>query len=200
MPPPVGLAGGLPGIVWITAPQEGELLQVDLRRGEATRIASGLDWPTSVLRTLGGDLVIAETGAGRVVRLGLGAVPYTLASGLMSPVALATRGERILAAEPDGGRVLRIRPDEAPTVVASELAGPAGLTTARGKPLYIAEERKGTLLMRSRDGTEHRVVEGLALRTKRGGRPLPVPIAIGSDGSVVIASPENGSVVRVWPY
>ncbi len=200
MPPPVGLTGGLPGTVWITAPAEGELFQIDLGRAEATRVASGLDWPTSVLRTLAGDLVIAETGAGRVVKLGMGAVPYTMASGLMSPVGLATRGERILTAEPDGGRVLRIRTDEAPTVLASGLAAPAGLATARGRPLYIAEERKGTVLVRSSDGTEHRVIEGLELRTPRDRAPLPVPIAIGGDGSVVVASPKDGSVVRLWPY
>lgn len=200
MPPPVGLAGGLPGIVWTTSPEFGELFQVDLGRGTATRILSGLDWPTSVLRTLVGDLVVAETGAGRVVKIGLGAVPYTITGSLMSPVALATRGERILTAEPIGGRVLRLRQDEAPTVLASGLAAPAGLATAQRRPLYIAEERKGTVLMRSRDGTVRRMIEGLALRTPRGEGPLPVPLAVGPDGSVVVASPEDGSVVRLWPY
>lgn len=200
MPPPVGLAGGLPGIVWITSPELGELFQIDIGRGEATRILSGLDWPTSVLRTLIGDLVVAETGAGRVIRVGMGAVPYTITSGLMSPVALTTRGERILAAEPIGGRVLRLRPDEAPTILAGGLAAPAGLAAAQRRPLYIAEERKGTVIVRSRDGSIRRVIEGLALRTPRGKGPLPVAIAIGPDGSVVVASPEDGSVVRLWPY
>lgn len=200
MPPPVGLAGGLPGIVWITSPERGELFQVDLGRGETSRILSGLDWPTSILRTLVGDLVVAETGAGRVVKIGLGAVPYTITSGLMSPVALATRGERILAAEPIGGRVLRLRQDEAPTILAGGLAAPAGLATAQGRPLYIAEERKGAVLVRSRDGTIRRVIEGLALRTTREKHALPVPLAIGPDGSVVVASPQDGSVVRLWPY
>ncbi len=200
MPPPVGLSGGLPGIVWITAPEEGELHQVDLGRAETTRIASGLDWPTSVLRTMGGDLVVAETGAGRIVKLGVGAVLYTMASGLMSPVALATRGERILTAEPGGGRVLRIRTGEAPIVLASDLASPAGLATARSQPLYIAEQHKGTVLARSSDGSQRRVIEGLSLDPPRGERPLPVPIAIGRDGSIVVASPKDGSVVRLWPY
>lgn len=200
MPPPVGLTGGPSGLVWVTAPERGELHQVDIGRGESTRIASGLDWPTSVLRTLTGDLVIAETGAGRVVKLGVGAVPFTIASGLMSPVPLATRGERILTAEPSGGRVLRLRADEAPTVLASGLVGPAGLATARSQPLYIAEEGKGTVVMRSRDGTVRRVIEGLALGMPRSERPLPIPIAVGPDGSVVVASPDNGSITRLWPY
>lgn len=197
MPPPVGLSGGLPGIVWVTSPEMGELLQVDIGRGESTRIASGLDWPTSVLRTFTGELVIAETGAGRVVRLGLGAIPYTMASGLMSPVGLASRGHRVITAEPEGGRVLALRSEEAPIVLASGLASPAGLATDRRRPLYIAEERKGTLLARTSDGGERRIAEGLALRTRRGDRLYPVPLAVGPDGSVVVASPENGSIVRI---
>lgn len=200
LPPPVGITGGLPGLAWITAPDEGELLQVDLGRGEATRIASGLDWPTSVLRTFSGEIVVAETGAGRVVKLGAGAVPYTMASGLMSPVALATRGERILTAEPAGGRVLRIRPGEAPTVLVGGLGSPSGLATARGRPLYIALARKGAVALRSRDGSVRRVLEGLALTPPRGEKPLPVPIAIDDDGSIVVASPQDGSIVRLWPY
>ena len=200
LPPPVGITGGLPGLAWITAPAEGELLQVDLGRGEATRIASGLDWPTSVLRTFSGEIVVAETGAGRVVKLGAGAVPYTMASGLMSPVALATRGERILTAEPAGGRVLRIRPGEAPTVLVGGLGSPSGLATARGRPLYIALARKGAVAVRSRDGSVRRVLEGLALTPPRGEKPLPVPIAIDDDGSIVVGSPQDGSIVRLWPY
>lgn len=200
MPPAFGLTGGLPGIVWITSPELGELHRVDLGRGSATRILSGLDWPTSVLRTAVGDLVVAETGSGRVVKIGLGAIPYTITGSLMSPVALATRGERILTSEPMGGRILRLRQDEAPTVLASGLAAPAGLATALRRPLYIAEERKGTVVMRSRDGSIRRVIEGLALRTPRGEGPLPVAIAVGPEGSVVVASPEDGSVVRLWPY
>lgn len=200
LPPPVGITGGLPGLAWVTAPEQGELLQVDLGRGVATRVTSALDWPTSVLRTFSGELVVAETGAGRVVKLGPGAVPYALATGLMSPVALATRGERILTAEPAGGRVLRLRPNEAPTVVVGGLASPAGLATARSRPLYIALARKGALATRSRDGSVRRVLEGLAIESPQGEKPLPVPMAMADDGSVVVASPRDGSVVRLWPY
>ena len=195
----VGLAGGLPGLAWVTSPERGELRQVDLTRGESSRIVSGLSWPTSVLRTRSGDLIIAETGAGRVVQIGLGAIPYTLASGLLSPVGLAMRGQRVITAEPTGGRVLGIRPGEAPSVVETGLAAPAGLTAAQGRPIYIAEERRGRILARARNGSVRTIAEGLALRTPESYYPLPVPIVVGLDGAILVASPENGSLLRIVP-
>ena len=166
MPPPAGLARGWPGRAWITSPEDGSLFEVDLARGDATRVVSGLNWPTSLLWTDRGELYIAETGGGRILQLGAGALAYTIASGLASPVALAARGRRLLVAEPEGGRILSVRKNEVATPLLSNLAAPAGLATARGRPLYFAEERRGTLLARRRGGTLHPVALDLALKTR----------------------------------
>lgn len=199
LPPPVGLTTGLPGIAWATAPDQGLLVQVDLARGEVLRLATGLDWPTAVARNPTGTLVVAETGAGRVIEVGGGAVGQTLGSSLMSPVAVAIRGESVLAAEPEGGRILALRNGEPPALLASGFSGPSGLASDLRRPIFVAEERSGRILQHGMDGSDRKVATGLALRTRADRLPLPVPIALDQDGSVVVASPEDGSVVRIVP-
>lgn len=197
LPEPVGLTGGLPGIAWATSPEAGELIQIDLGRGEATRLVAGLDWPTSVLRTPGGELIVVETGGGRVVRIGEGTVPYSIGISLLTPLGLAARGERILTAETTGGRVLSLREEGLPRIVSSGLEGPAGLATAPRQPLYVAEAQRGSILARRAGGSESRIAEGFDLRPGPSRAPLPVPLAVAADGSLFVASPQDGSVTRI---
>lgn len=198
LPEPVGLTGGLPGIAWATSPEAGELLQIDLGRGEAIGLVAGLDWPTSVLRTPAGDLIVAETGGGRVVRIGEGTVPYSIGTSLLTPIGLAARGERILTAETTGGRVISLREQGMPRIVSSGLEGPAGLATVPGQPLYVAEAQRGSILARRSGGSESRIAEGFDLRPAPSRAPLPVPLAVAADGSVFVASPQDGSVTRIF--
>jgi sugar lactone lactonase YvrE len=118
---------------------------------------------------------------------------------LISPVGLGLRGDRILVAEPEGGRVLAIQEDEAPAIVATGLSGPNGLALDAAGRLYISEQQTGRILRRSSGGTIRTIATGLALGTGSTDHPLPIPMTLDADGSIVVASPETGAVVRIVP-
>ena len=72
-------------------------------------IVEGLEWPTSLAMTPTGELIVAETGAGRVLLVTASGEQRDLATGLMSPVGLAVSPGTVYTAEPTGGRVLALR-------------------------------------------------------------------------------------------
>lgn len=196
IPPPYALDVVPGGRAWITVPHLGEVHEVDLVARRSRKVAGGLDWPTSIVALPGGGALVTDTGAGRLVRVEPDGSTYAIASGLVSPVGLALRGTQALTLEPEGGRVIAVHGDAAPTVVAYGLAGPAGIAAdARGN-LYVAETRTGSLVRIAPDGERRRVAEGFAFGTL-GAQPEPIAIAAAPDGSVVVASPVDGGVVRV---
>jgi sugar lactone lactonase YvrE len=86
LPPPLAIAVGVDGAAYVTVPFRGEVHRVDLTTRQVTKIASGLEWPTSIVALPSGDLLVTETGSGRITQVGRDGVLRVVASGLMSPV------------------------------------------------------------------------------------------------------------------
>jgi sugar lactone lactonase YvrE len=195
LPFPVGLAGD-GDTVFVSAPESGSVHRLDLASRSIELVADALEWPTSVAVTATGDLLVAETGAGRVVRITASGQRETLAGGLLSPLGLAIHGERVFTAEPAGGRVLALRAGEAPAIVASELSWPAGLAVDEQGRLLVVEGATGRLV-RIGSGGAVPIASGLAVGPSASSAPLPIAVAAEPGGSVLVASPVDGSVIRL---
>jgi sugar lactone lactonase YvrE len=125
-----------------------------VRRSTRVRVR-GLNEPTGIERAPDGALVVAESGAGRVVRIA-GRVDGTdtvtvLAEGLRHPVDVAFDAEgRCYVSDDELGAVLRIDDGETVTV-ADGLGAPQGLAV-RGDELFTVD-------------TEHRCLRAVSLTT-----------------------------------
>lgn len=198
IPPPFAVALASGGFAWITVPSLGEVHRVDLAARTSQKIAGGFDRPTSILALSDGGVVVADTGAGRIVRVEADGSTRTLASGLVSPLGLALRGGQILTTEPTGGRVLGIRAGTPPALIATGLAAPAGVTADAAGHVFVAETRTGSVLRIDSDGSHRKVAAGFAFGDAESD-PSPVAMLAASDGSIVVAVPTNGSVIRISP-
>jgi glucose/arabinose dehydrogenase len=198
IPPPFALALGAAGVAWITVPELGEVHRVDLAARTSAKVAGGFDRPTSILALSEGGVVIADTGAGRIVRVEADGSTRTLASGLVNPLGLASRGGQILTTEPTGGRVLGIREGSPPALIATGLSAPAGLATDAAGHVFVAETKTSSLLRIDPDGSHRKVATGFAFGDAESD-PRPIAMLAAPDGSLLIAIPGDGSVVRVVP-
>ncbi len=196
---PVGLAAGPGGDLYLSSPERGVVQRFDPRTGAVETVADALEWPTSLALTTTGDLLVVETGAGRVLRIATDGLRSEVAHGLLSPVGLALSGEQVLTAEPEGGRVLALHEGSPPSVVATGLAGPAGLAADRRGGIWIVEARAGRLLRIGPGGVAAPIAAGLAVAPSPGPHPLPVGVATDGQGGVIVASPLDGSVLRFVP-
>jgi sugar lactone lactonase YvrE len=198
IPPPFAIALGAGGVAWITVPELGEVHRVDLAARTSTKVAGGFDRPTSILALSDGGVVIADTGAGRIVRVEADGSTRTLASGLVSPLGLASRGGQILTTEPTGGRVLGIREGSPPALIATGLAAPAGIAADASGTVYVAETKTSAILRLDSDGSHRKIATGFAFGDAESD-PSPIAMLAAPDGSLLVAIPSDGSVVRVVP-
>ncbi|MBY0275225.1 hypothetical protein K2Z84_07790 [Candidatus Binatia bacterium] len=198
IPPPFALALGSGGVAWITVPELGEVHRIDLTARTSEKVAGGFDRPTSILALSDGGVVVADTGAGRIVRVDADGSTRTLASGLVSPLGLAARGGQILTTEPTGGRVLAIREGSPPALVATGLAAPGGVAADSSGHVFVAETRTSSLVRIDPDGSHRKIATGLAFGDAESD-PRPIAMLTSPDGSILVALPSDGSVVRVSP-
>jgi sugar lactone lactonase YvrE len=198
IPPPFAVALGSGGVAWITVPELGEVHRVDLAARTSAKVAGGFDRPTSILALSDGGVVVADTGAGRIVRVEADGSTRTLASGLVSPLGLASRGGQILTTEPTGGRVLGIREGSPPALIATGLAAPAGVAADAAGHVFVAETKTSSLLRIDSDGSHRKVATGFAFGDAESD-PSPIAMLAAPDGSLLVAIPSDGSVVRVVP-
>lgn len=198
IPPPFAIALGSGGIAWITVPDLGEVHRIDLAARTSSKVAGGFDRPTSILALSDGGVVVADTGAGRIVRVEADGSTRNLASGLVSPLGLASRGGQILTTEPTGGRVLGIREGSPPALIATGLAAPAGVAADAAGHVFVAETKTSSLLRIDPDGAHRKVATGFAFGDAESD-PSPVAMIAAPDGSILIAIPTDGSVLRVLP-
>jgi len=198
IPPPFGLALAPGGVAWITVPHFGEVHRVDLAARTADKVAGGLDWPTSVVPSPRGGVLVLDTGAGRIVEIQGDGSSKVIAGSLVEPLGLALRGGQLLTAEPEGGRLLGLREGSPPSLVASGLAEPVGIASdARGR-VYVAEARTGYVVRVDGDGSRTRVAQGFDFRHARAQR-MPIPMVVDGTGDLLIALPGDGSVLRLHP-
>ncbi|WP_224391355.1 hypothetical protein [Pseudonocardia sp. ICBG1293] len=188
------------------------------RPGAWTPLAEGLAGASGVA-TVPDGVLVAETGAGRVLHLtGEGAVSV-LASGLDGPVDVAVdEAGTVYATLTGGGQVVRLTRGTdggtdpgTGTVLAAGLHRPEGLAVAGGV-LWCAETAAGRLLrIDPRTRSVGVAVAGPAFDVRpphvpadcRGGaatRPAPFAgVAADGDGSVLVAVNGEGYVLRVRP-
>jgi glucose/arabinose dehydrogenase len=198
-PPPSSIAVGGDGAIYISVAERGEVIRLDLLSGKVTPFSSSLRWPTSLARFWTGEMVVAETGTGKVLRLGPTGEWWPVAHALLSPVGLIADGGRLLVAEPTGGRVISLREGRSPLSVASGLAQPAGLAIGTAKQIYIAERGTGEISVRQSAGSVRRLVTGLDLGKASRPYPREIPLLAVPDGTLLLASPGDGSVLAIRP-
>jgi len=173
--------------------------------------ADGLAEPTGIARLADGSMVVAETGAGRVLKVARGKV-IELVDGLSRPTGVATgRGGSIYVAETAEGRVMRVGGPGRVEQVAGALAEPQGIAVL-GDEIAVLEVGAGTLTMMPTSGFARRViVRGLPLGSPPGvvAKPLPglelmpgpltqfADLAVGPDGEIVIGADGDGSLLRL---
>ncbi|WP_433870138.1 hypothetical protein [Saccharopolyspora sp. CA-218241] len=199
---------------------EAELLHLTTGRGEVrshdpatgtNRVrATDLREPTGIAVAPDGALVVAETGAGRVLRIDPSDAVSVLAEGLGEPVDVALDADgRCYAADGATGAVLRL--DAEPVVVADGLDVPHGLVV-RGGELVVVETGRRRLRAIPLDGGPARtVVEDLPVGPPPGTTP-PEPdpssgvtmqprafagLALDPSGDLLVAADGEGSVLRV---
>ncbi|KAA5826057.1 SMP-30/gluconolactonase/LRE family protein [Saccharopolyspora hirsuta] len=206
-----GVAADDRGRVHVTS-QFGEVRSYEPDDRELTTRARDLSRPTGVAARADGSLVVAETGAGRVVALSEDDVLTVLAEGFDSPVDVAVdEQDRCFVTDERRGTVALIGGGGI-AVVAEGLDAPQGIA-ALGEELFVVETGRRRLLAIDPATGEQRVeAQDLAVGLPPGtARPqpelfncglpgVPVPfagVAAGADGSLYVSANGEGSVLRL---
>ncbi|MGW0846241.1 outer membrane protein assembly factor BamB family protein [Streptomyces sp. NPDC002787] len=201
--------------------QFGDVQTYDPRSGALRERARGLKQPIGIAVGPDGSLVVAETGAGRVVAVDAGSEPEpgtvtVLAEGLDQPtdVAFDARG-RLYVSEERLGTVLRIEPEGGTAVVADGLGAPQGLAVL-GDDLFVVETERRRLCAVSLTTGERRIdAEDLPLGPPPGVVPRTQPalyadimpgmarrfagLAAAPDGTLVLSANGEGTALRLTP-
>ncbi|MCD2185603.1 hypothetical protein [Actinomycetospora soli] len=170
------------------------------------RRASGLDRPCGPVAA-GGEVLVAESGSGRVVRVGHAGEVDPVASGLDRPVDLAVADGEVWVSDAGRGQVVRVSDG---LVAAAGLARPEGLV-AHGGDLYVLEAAAGRLTrVDPRTRSARPVVGNLPLATlpahvpahgsgtgSIAQRPAPYAALTVHDGALVVGLTGTGGVLRV---
>ncbi|MEU8352741.1 MULTISPECIES: PQQ-binding-like beta-propeller repeat protein [Streptomyces] len=202
------------GLLHITS-QYGEISTYDPESGSTRVRATGLRRPTGIAARPDGGLIVAETGAGRVLALAEDDTVTTLAAGLRRPVDVALDAEgRCYVSDEQDGAVLRIEDGRAVTV-ADGLDAPQGLAVL-GDEVFVVETGSRKLRAVSLTTGRHRtdaedLPVGLPPDTAPRTRPalfthgmpgVPDPFAgltAAPDGSLLLSANGEGTVLRLVP-
>ncbi|MEU6916877.1 SMP-30/gluconolactonase/LRE family protein [Streptomyces olindensis] len=182
----------------------------------STRLrAAGLDQPLGIAAGADGTLVVAETGAGRVLAVDASDTVTVLAEGLGHPVDVALDADgRCYVSDDRAGAVLRIDDGE-PVVVADGLGAPEGLAV-HGDALFTVDtghrrlwslslttgERRVTaedLPVGRPPGTAHGPAPALFTHGVPGLAPRFAGLAAAPDGSLLLSADAEGTVLRLTP-
>ncbi|WP_424186274.1 hypothetical protein ACOBQX_00265 [Actinokineospora sp. G85] len=189
--------------------QFGDVRTHDPATGETTIRAHSLNRPTGIAVRPDGALLVAETGAGRV--LAITDEVAVLAEGLDSPVDVTVDDDGRCYAT-TATAVVRLD-DTGPVVIADDLAAPQGVA-AIGDTLYVVEV--GAKRLRSvsvATGETHVEVEDLAVGTPApasttpplychgmpGVAPQFAGLAAGGDGTLFLSANGEGTVLHLRP-
>lgn len=186
-------------------------------QSRSTRVrAKGLDQPLGITVRADGALIVAETGAGRVLAIDAADTVTVLAEGLEHPVDVALDAEgRCYVSDDRLGAVLRVDGDRTVATVADGLGAPQGLVV-RGAELFTVDTEHRTLRAVSLITGESRVdAEDLAVGPPPGvtsraevalfahgmpGSPgLFAGLAAAPDGSLLLSANGEGSLVSLSP-
>jgi sugar lactone lactonase YvrE len=177
---------------------------------ETDYLATDFDQLYGVAVGLGGTVVFAELGTGRVHSLREGNVE-TLASGLHDPVGVAfDHNDSPLVAESGAGRVARLSRSNAETVV-DGLQRPQGITVDDGQLYIVDAGTKEVISFDLNAGDRRTIVSGLPVGPPPGVEPKPLKgmppfsgpqgpfagITAGPDGSLYVSADGDGSVLAL---
>lgn len=188
----------------------GEVHAYDPQRRSTRRRASGLGELTGIAVGPGGEVVVAASGSGRVLRLDESDEVQVLADGLDHPVGVAVDDAGACYVGDDRrGQVLRL--DDEPVVVADGLGEPQGIAVLGDELLVIEVEHRWLRRICLRTGASTIEAEDLAVGLPPGGAEPPdgggmtyrppafADLAVAPDGSVLVAANGEGSVLRLRP-
>ncbi len=198
-----------------TTSQFGTVQTYDPAAGTTRLRANGLNQPLGIATRADGALVVAETGAGRVVAIDGTDTVSVLAEGLDHPVDVAFDAEqRCYVSDDRRGAILRLDDGEA-VPVAEGLGAPQGLA-AHGDELFTVDTEHRRLWSVSLTTGGARVeAESLAVGIPPGTARRPAPslfthhipglahrfagLTAAPDGSLLLSSNGEGTVVRLSP-
>jgi hypothetical protein len=112
-----------------------------IRDGTTTVLTRDVDAPHGLFLSVTGDVIVSDTGHGRLIRVARGGGAVTLvASSLEQPLGAIDDGAGgALVVEFASGRLLRVRPDGSRSVAARSLRKPYALTRTPGGTIYVVE-------------------------------------------------------------
>lgn len=203
------------GLLHVTS-QYGTVQTYDPEHGTTRERAVGLRQPLGIAVGPDGSLVVAETGAGRIVALDDGDTLTVRAEGLDHPVDVAfDAAGRCYVSDDRLGTVLRIEADGSTVTVADGLGAPQGLVVL-GDEIFTVETAHRRLRAISLTTGESRTdaedlpvgpPPGVVPRTRpalfAGGMPgAPYPfagLAAAPDDTLLLAANGEGTVLRLSP-
>jgi len=179
---------------------------------EAAVLLDGLDCAMGVIVAANGEIVLCESGAGRVMAIGPDGTARVLASGLDRPIGIAEAPDGgFFVSEAGAGRVTHVKDGELAEVL-SGLAEPHGVAVSDGRAVVL-DRGTGTLLRSAVNGDAAEVLASYLPSGTHGkmqpnvlpgiaglmpGPLLPfADIAVLADGRVAIGGDEDGSVLLV---
>lgn len=179
---------------------------------EADVLLDGLDCAMGVIVAANGEIVLCESGAGRVMAIGPDGTARVLASGLDRPIGIAEAPDGgFFVSEAGAGRVTHLKDGEQAEVL-SGLAEPHGVAVSDGRAVVL-DRGTGTLLRSAVNGDAPEVLASdLPSGTHGKMQPNVLPgiaglmpgpllpfadIAVLADGRVAIGGDEDGSVLLV---
>mgnify|MGYP003382499879 FL=1 len=190
-------------IIATTDARLGRVQRINRRTRELLQEVRDLRNPYGVLILAGGDLLVAEYGAGNLVRIGVNSNSI-VATGLRGPVGLASLdAQTVLVTENTSGRILRVDLRNGNTrQVATGLMGPEGIAIIGRSDVVVAEGKTGRVLqINLRDGRQRELARDLPLAQSAVLTPedvgMPTGIAASRDGSIYISCGGDNSIRRI---
>lgn len=190
-------------IIATTDARLGRVQRINRRTRELLQEVRDLRNPYGVLILAGGDLLVAEYGAGNLVRIGVNSSSI-VATGLRGPVGLASLdAQTVLVTENTSGRILRVDLRNGNTrQVATGLMGPEGIAIIGRSDVVVAEGKTGRVLqINLRDGRQRELARDLPLAQSAVLTPedvgMPTGIAASRDGSIYISCGGDNSIRRI---
>ena len=175
------------------------VVQLYDRDGRYVRDVNGFDRPSAAIECEDGSLIVAEPGAGRLVRV-KGGAHTTIVDGLNSPSALVDAGEdAVYVAESGVGRLLLVSmSDGAVHVVADGFGAMCAIAVGPGRTVAVLDARDGRLsLVEVASGVTTPVARGLPVGHLNAPYPRSGGVAVGIDGSLYVAADVENALYRI---